>query len=114
MPGLFVFCFTVYPSYHTTIVRGEYLLRFKKSIRIRSKEFSPIGPNCIGTNQSGTIGLWIGILKDAVLRHGVHHGIDIVTIEGGIKPFNCGKGTVFWFMYHICHLILNSEFVSSR
>ncbi|MDV3308736.1 MAG: hypothetical protein LOY03_07965, partial [Cyclobacteriaceae bacterium] len=93
MPGLAVFYLAVHPPHNAAVAAGEHFFSFKMSVGIGSKKFLPVAPHIPCAFETATIWWRRGILKDTVLRHGIHNRVYIVTIKGGIKALYSGYGS---------------------
>src|SRR5690606_15246833 len=92
MPGLAVFYLVVHPPHNAAVAAGEHFFSFKMSVGIGSKKFLPVAAHIRGTLKSTAVWCWRGVLEDTVFGHGLHDSINVMAIEGHIKPLYSGDG----------------------
>jgi hypothetical protein len=97
VPWLCVFCLPVDPTYNTSLTHWYQLFGFKYGIRILLKETRPVRADSILSDKPRTIRGRIGVFEQAIVRHGGHDFVDIVTIESVVEPVYCSKSSSIGF-----------------
>jgi hypothetical protein len=102
VPGLTIAHLSINPKNNATVPGGKHLLGLKEGVRRTKKEFLPECPDGVLALITSAVRRGVSVFEDAIGCHRIRDGIDIMAIEGLVKPANSFDRSQRLVLHAVC------------